>query len=133
VCQLSWCSDWLWAVRPRDRSSSPSRVNNFHVFLTSALVRGEWSASRPCRFIPGERAPSDGFYIHVYGFMEGTIKLMNEWYPLLRKLCGLRGWSGRISEVKVLDLSGTRNFIPLAAEPFVIRSRNYWEFIALSQ
>jgi hypothetical protein len=24
-----------------------------HVFLTSALAGGEWSASRPCRFIPG--------------------------------------------------------------------------------
>jgi hypothetical protein len=28
-----------------------------HTFLTSALVGGEWSASRPCRFTPGERAP----------------------------------------------------------------------------
>jgi hypothetical protein len=28
-----------------------------HVFLTSGLVGGEWSASRPCRFTPGERAP----------------------------------------------------------------------------
>jgi hypothetical protein len=28
-----------------------------HVFLTSALVGGEWSASRYCRFTPGERAP----------------------------------------------------------------------------
>jgi hypothetical protein len=27
------------------------------VFLTSALVGGEWSTSRPGRFIPGERAP----------------------------------------------------------------------------
>jgi hypothetical protein len=27
-----------------------------HVFLTSALVGSEWSASRPGRFIPGERA-----------------------------------------------------------------------------
>jgi hypothetical protein len=27
-----------------------------HVFLTSALVGGEWSASRPGRFSPGERA-----------------------------------------------------------------------------
>jgi hypothetical protein len=27
-----------------------------HVFLTSALGGGEWSASRPCRFTPGERA-----------------------------------------------------------------------------
>jgi hypothetical protein len=28
-----------------------------HIILTSALVGGEWSASLPCRFIPGERAP----------------------------------------------------------------------------
>jgi hypothetical protein len=28
-----------------------------HVFLTSALVGGEWSASRPGRFTPGERVP----------------------------------------------------------------------------
>jgi hypothetical protein len=28
-----------------------------HVFSTSALVGGEWSASRPCRFTPWERAP----------------------------------------------------------------------------
>jgi hypothetical protein len=26
-------------------------------FLTSALDGGEWSASRPCRFTPRERAP----------------------------------------------------------------------------
>jgi hypothetical protein len=28
-----------------------------HVFLTSALVRGEWSASCPGHFTPEERAP----------------------------------------------------------------------------
>jgi hypothetical protein len=28
-----------------------------HVFLTSAQVGGEWSASRPSRFTPGIRAP----------------------------------------------------------------------------
>jgi hypothetical protein len=28
-----------------------------HVFLASSLVEGEWSASRPVRFTPGERAP----------------------------------------------------------------------------
>jgi hypothetical protein len=27
-----------------------------HIFLTSALVGGKWSASRPGHFIPGERA-----------------------------------------------------------------------------
>jgi hypothetical protein len=29
-----------------------------HIFLTLALVGGEWSASRPGLFTPGERAPS---------------------------------------------------------------------------
>jgi hypothetical protein len=29
-----------------------------HIFLTSAVVGGEWSASRPGRFTPGERAPA---------------------------------------------------------------------------
>jgi hypothetical protein len=29
-----------------------------HIFLTSALVGGEWSTSRPGRFTPGERAPA---------------------------------------------------------------------------
>jgi hypothetical protein len=29
-----------------------------HVFLTSVLVGGEWSAARPCSFIPGEGAPN---------------------------------------------------------------------------
>jgi hypothetical protein len=28
-----------------------------HVFLTSALVGGKWSASLSCRFILGERTP----------------------------------------------------------------------------
>jgi hypothetical protein len=28
-----------------------------HIFLTLALVGGEWSASRPGRFAPGEKAP----------------------------------------------------------------------------
>jgi hypothetical protein len=28
-----------------------------HIFLTSALVEGEWSASRPGLFTPGERDP----------------------------------------------------------------------------
>jgi hypothetical protein len=28
-----------------------------HIFLTSALLGGEWSASRPGRFTPRERAP----------------------------------------------------------------------------
>jgi hypothetical protein len=30
---------------------------HIHIFLTLALDGGEWSASRPSRFTPGERAP----------------------------------------------------------------------------
>jgi hypothetical protein len=30
---------------------------NIHVFLTSALAGGKWSASRPGPFIPEERGP----------------------------------------------------------------------------
>jgi hypothetical protein len=32
-------------------------VVQIHILLTSAVVSGEWSASRPYRFTPGERAP----------------------------------------------------------------------------
>jgi hypothetical protein len=32
-------------------------VVQIHVFLTSVLVRDEWSASRPCCFTLGERGP----------------------------------------------------------------------------
>jgi hypothetical protein len=32
-------------------------VNVYHVFLTSALVGGEWSASLPSRFIPAKKTP----------------------------------------------------------------------------
>jgi hypothetical protein len=28
-----------------------------HIFLTSALAEGEWSASRPSRFTPGKKEP----------------------------------------------------------------------------
>jgi hypothetical protein len=34
-------------------------------FLTPALVGGEWSASRPCRFTSGERVP-DTHWIRVW-------------------------------------------------------------------
>jgi len=47
--------------------------------LTSALDRGEWSASHPSYFTPGERAP---------------------WYPLDRKLGGPQSRSGRGGEEK---------------------------------
>jgi hypothetical protein len=61
-----------------------------HIFLTSELVGGEWSASRPGRFTPGERAP-------------GT-----HW---------IGGWvdprAGLDDVEKILDPTGTRTPIPL--------------------
>jgi hypothetical protein len=33
-----------------------TKIPLFHVFFTLALVGGEWSDSRPGRFIPGEGA-----------------------------------------------------------------------------
>jgi hypothetical protein len=42
-------------------------------FLTSALDGGEYSASRPCRFTPMEKAPD----IHWIGAHHTVPKLMN--------------------------------------------------------
>jgi hypothetical protein len=39
-----------------------------HIFLTSALVGGEWSASRSCHFTPGGRTPD----VHSIGVWVGT-------------------------------------------------------------
>jgi hypothetical protein len=58
-----------------------------HVFLTSALVGGEWSASRPGRFTPQGK---------------------NLRYPLDRRLGGPQNWSGRRGEEKILGPTGTQ-------------------------
>jgi hypothetical protein len=36
-----------------------------HIFLTSALVGGEWSTSRPCYFTPGEIARWIGGWVDL--------------------------------------------------------------------
>jgi hypothetical protein len=59
-----------------------------YVFLTLALVGGEWSDSRPGHFIPGERAPQ---------------------YPVDRRLGGLQNRSGRLGEEKILNSIMTWN------------------------
>jgi hypothetical protein len=69
-----------------------------HLFLTLALVGGEWSASRPGCFTPGERAPL---------------------YPLDRRLGGPQSWSGR-HEVKILAPTRTRNPTPWSSSPYPI-------------
>jgi hypothetical protein len=43
------------------------------ILLTSALVVGEWLASCPCRFIPGERA-SDANWIGVWVDPRGDLE-----------------------------------------------------------
>jgi hypothetical protein len=55
-----------------------------HIFLTSSLVGGEWSASRPAALPPGS----------------------SPWYPLYRKLCGPQSRSERREEDKILDPTG---------------------------
>jgi hypothetical protein len=57
-----------------------------YLILTSALAGGEWSASRPGRFTPGE-SPR---------------------YPLNRRLGEPQNRSGRFGEEKILDPSGIR-------------------------
>jgi hypothetical protein len=58
-----------------------------HIFLTSALLGGEWSTSRPGRFTPRGKSPL---------------------YPLDRRLGGPHSRSGRFGEEKILDPTGTR-------------------------
>jgi hypothetical protein len=45
-----------------------------HIFLTSALVGGEWSASRPGRYNPGKRAPGTHW---IGGWVEPKAGLNN--------------------------------------------------------
>jgi hypothetical protein len=52
-----------------------------HIFLTSALVAGEWSASRPCLFTPGERAPGTHWIEGWVGPRAGLDGLENILYP----------------------------------------------------
>jgi hypothetical protein len=45
--------------------------------LTFALAGGEWSASRPCRFTPGERAPGThwiGGWVDLRDGLDGVEK-----------------------------------------------------------
>jgi hypothetical protein len=53
-----------------------------NVFLTSALVGGEWSASRSCRFTPGERAPATHWIVGWVGpraGLDAVEKKKNVW------------------------------------------------------
>jgi hypothetical protein len=54
-----------FTARTLVRFSNSPKYFVFHVFLTSALVGGERSASRPGRFTPEERTP-DTHWIGVW-------------------------------------------------------------------
>jgi hypothetical protein len=55
ISLLSRYSDWLRARRPKGRSSSPSRVNNF-LSLTSPRP-ALWSTQPPIQWVPGNLFP----------------------------------------------------------------------------
>jgi hypothetical protein len=67
-----------------------------HIFLTSALIGGKWSASRIGRFTPRGNSPR---------------------YPLDRRLGGPQSRSGRRGEEKILDATGTRTLTPRLSSP----------------
>jgi hypothetical protein len=70
-----------------------------HIFLTSALVGGEWSASLRCRFTPGKEPP----------------------YQFYRRLGGPQSRSGRYGEVKIFYPTGTLTPSPLVVQPVASR------------
>jgi hypothetical protein len=67
-----------------------------HIFLTSELAGGEWSALRPSRFTPEERAP-------------GT-HLIGSWVDPRTGL-------DDVEKRKVLDPTGTRTTTPRSSGP----------------
>jgi hypothetical protein len=60
-----------------------------HIFVTSALVGGEWSASRPGRFTSGERVPGTYWIGGLVG-STGSLNNMEKWKFLA--LLGLELW-----------------------------------------
>jgi hypothetical protein len=84
-----------------------------HVFLTSALVGGEWSASHPGRFTPGEGAPGTNWI----GNWVGPRASMDSLHPTTKLLLNYR---------TVLLLSQMSDY----ATPFVNnRNDQYMEFL----
>jgi hypothetical protein len=65
-------------------------VVQIHIVLNSALVGGEWSASRPSSFTPGEGAPG------------------NHW---------IGGWVGDAKKRKIHDPTGIRIPTPQSPSP----------------
>jgi hypothetical protein len=70
-----------------------------HVPLTSTIAGGEWSASHPGRFTPGEKRSR---------------------YPLKRRLDGPPNRSGRRGEEKIIDTTWDSNSDPSVVQPVAI-------------
>jgi hypothetical protein len=88
--------------------------------LISALVGGEWLASRSGHFTPGEIAPGTHW---IGGWVgprtalvggEGQLHVPSAFprYPLDRRLGGPQSRSGRRGQEKILDHAGTPSLIP---------------------
>jgi hypothetical protein len=73
------------------------------VFLTSALVGGEWSALSPCSITPAKDSR----------------------YLLDRRLDGPQRWSGWCGEVKILHHTGTWNPTPGSSSPYPSPALNW--------
>jgi hypothetical protein len=55
-----------------------------HIFLTSPLVGNEWSASRSCRFTPGQRDPGTHWIGDWVGHRAGLEDVEKYLDPIIR-------------------------------------------------
>jgi hypothetical protein len=85
-------------------------------FFTSAIIQGEWSASRPGRFNPGERTPG---IIWIGGWMGSTTGLDD---VEMRKIVHRDSNSGP-SAVQPLPSHHTNCCI--RAQKYLVKSENY--------
>jgi hypothetical protein len=78
-----------------------------HIFLTSALAGGDWSASRPCCFTPGERTPGSHLVRKLSGpqSLSGRCPSWESW-PLGCPACHYNNW-----DTLALTNLGTLNFV----------------------
>jgi hypothetical protein len=101
-----------------------------HIFLASALVGSEWSASRPGRFSPGERAPGPQWIGGWMGPRAGVDDVDKrkfltipglELRPLVRPTC-----SQSLCQLRYPFSHGYRHFFPMALQPFLGPLPHIW-------
>jgi hypothetical protein len=90
-----------------------------HIFLTSALVRYEWSASRPGSFTPEERTPGT----HWTG---GWLNPRAGPDSLKRKFLTLPGLELRPLVVQLVACRYTDCAIPAPIEVFITYLHSFW-------